>query len=346
MRRRRLGPYALAAMAILAASAASVTGVPASSNGGARLAAGSFALTGNVQTPLELSVADLAALPNQRTVIATYTAGGTPETHTFTGPRLRDVLALAGPKFDAAIRNDRLRSYVSVSATDNYQALVGYGEFDPNFENKEILLGVTQDGVSLAAAGPRLVVPGDTAGGRYVSGVNSVVLHKPASAILEATTPLQASITSLSSSLATKAAELATRTTDLATANTALTRANARIAALTLQLRPLKVAVAAQPKSPLRLAEDGLGVSLSGPPSQALRVRLLCSADTARRHGLRSRVISVHSVTTADEGTASLLMRVTARAGTALRRHKGKLALLAEATFGDRRALAGATIGR
>ncbi len=344
MRRRRL-PYLAVAAAIVAASAVSVVGVPASSHGDERLAAGSFALTGNVQTPLDLSVADLAALPNQRTITVTYTAGGTPETHTFTGPRLREVLALAGPKLDTAIRNDRLRYYVSVSATDNYQALVGYGEFDPSFENKEVLLAVTQDGMSLAAAGPRLVVPGDAAGGRYVSAVNSVVVHKPASAMLEATTPLQASVASLTAALAARTTELATKTSELTTAKTSLTQTSAQIVALTAQLRRLELAIATAPKSALRLAEDGLGLSLSGSPNQTLRVRALITAQTAKRLGLRSRVIALQGVSTGVDGTAGVLMRVTARAGTALRRHRGKLALLAEATTGDRRALAGATIG-
>jgi hypothetical protein len=42
-----------------------------------------------------------------------------------------------------------------------------------------VLLATTQDGVSLADQGPRLVVPGDTAGGRYVTGVVKVRLSKP-----------------------------------------------------------------------------------------------------------------------------------------------------------------------
>jgi hypothetical protein len=80
---------------------------------------------------------------------------------------------------DPAIKNDKLRNYVSVTASDAYQALVAYGEIDPSFENKQVLLAVTQDGASLAGEGPRLVVPGDTAGGRYVTGVVQVRIDKP-----------------------------------------------------------------------------------------------------------------------------------------------------------------------
>jgi hypothetical protein len=38
---------------------------------------------------------------------------------------------------------------------------------------------VTQGGASLAGQGPRLVVPGDAAGGRDVTGVVNVRIDKP-----------------------------------------------------------------------------------------------------------------------------------------------------------------------
>jgi hypothetical protein len=75
------------------------------------------------------------------------------------------VLTQAGPVFDQTIKNDKLRHYVSVSATDGYRALVAYGEIDPGFENKDVLLATSEDGRSLVADGPRLVVPGDISGG-------------------------------------------------------------------------------------------------------------------------------------------------------------------------------------
>ena len=66
-----------------------------------------------------------------------------------------------------------------MTASDAYQALVAYAELDASFENKPILLAVTQDGASLADQGPRLGVPRDLAGGRYVTGVVKVTLDKP-----------------------------------------------------------------------------------------------------------------------------------------------------------------------
>jgi Oxidoreductase molybdopterin binding domain len=183
MRRSRLRPLAVAVIAIVAALAVSVSGVlahdPPRHKPPKAPVAGSFVVTGNVQHRLRLNVADLAAMANQQTVEVTYHAGTGDEHRVFTGPLLLDVLAKAGPSFDPAIKNDKLRHYISVTASDAYQGLVAYGELDPSFENKKVLLAVTQDGASLADQGPRLVVPGDAAGGRYVTGVVKVKLDKP-----------------------------------------------------------------------------------------------------------------------------------------------------------------------
>jgi hypothetical protein len=138
---------------------------------------GAFDVVGNVKQRLVLNTAVLDLLPS-KTLDVTFQAGPTTEHHTFTGPLLRDVLALAGPQFDPAVKNDKLRHYVSVTGSDGYQVLVAYGEIDPDFENKDVLLATTQDGVSLADRGPRLVVPGDSRGGRYVSGVARVRLDR------------------------------------------------------------------------------------------------------------------------------------------------------------------------
>lgn len=142
------------------------------------LPAGQVLLIGAVAHPEILTVAKLQTLP-AHTETVTFKTGNGPETHTFTGPLLLDVLTRAGPQFDPTVRNDKLRYYVSVSATDSYRAMVAYGEIEPGFENKEVLLAISQDGQSLATAGPRLVVPGDISGGRYVTNVNRVFFEKP-----------------------------------------------------------------------------------------------------------------------------------------------------------------------
>lgn len=129
------------------------------------VAPGDVALTGAVTTPRVLTKASLAALP-QKTVPATYRSGTTLEAHTFTGALLSDVLpttALA----PAPGKNPFLSFAVLGIATDGYTALVSYGELAPDFGNTQVLIASVQDGKPLAR--PRLVVPGDGRGGRYVT---------------------------------------------------------------------------------------------------------------------------------------------------------------------------------
>jgi hypothetical protein len=87
------------------------------------------------------------------------------------------------------------------TATDDYQAIVAWGELDPGFGNKPILLAFAEDGESLAAEGPRLVVPGDIRGGRYVFGAS-----RPSGSIVRAS-PRARSITSGGSSGTCRSAE-------------------------------------------------------------------------------------------------------------------------------------------
>jgi molybdopterin-dependent oxidoreductase-like protein protein len=146
-----------------------------SSPADARPRPGQFSVGGDVEQTLNLTVADLEALP-QQTLEVTFQSGSTTETHTCTGPLLLDVLNLATPTFDPAIKNDKLRHFVAVTGSEGYRVVIAWGEFDPDFEAKTLLLATTEDGVSLADAGPRLVVPGDRRGGRYVTNVVTIRL--------------------------------------------------------------------------------------------------------------------------------------------------------------------------
>lgn len=103
--------------------------------------------------------------------------GGHSRGFTFEGALLVDVLTAAEPAFDPDRKNDALQHSVLVTATDNYQAIVAWGEIDPEFEGKEVMLAFAQDGQPLAR--PRLVVPGDERGGRYVTDVIRVSLLLP-----------------------------------------------------------------------------------------------------------------------------------------------------------------------
>ena len=137
----------------------------------------SFTLSGLVSHAASYDEAALAALPSV-TESVTYTAGGSPVSASYTGLSLWTLLTAAGLVTDPAIKNDELREYVLATGSDGYEAAFSLGELDPRFGGSASapdLVAYAQDGQLLGADGfARLVVPGDAAGGRYVSNLVSL----------------------------------------------------------------------------------------------------------------------------------------------------------------------------
>ena len=76
---------------------------------------------------------------------------------------------------DPTIKNDVLRQYVEAIGSDGYAAIFSLGEIDPMFGDQDDLVAYSD---TLGQLGPdgedgfaRMVVPGDSAGGRYVSNL-------------------------------------------------------------------------------------------------------------------------------------------------------------------------------
>ena len=76
---------------------------------------------------------------------------------------------------DPNIKNDVLRQYVEAIGSDGYAAIFSLGEIDPMFGNQQDLVAYAD---TLGQLGPdgedgfaRMVVPGDAAGGRYISNL-------------------------------------------------------------------------------------------------------------------------------------------------------------------------------
>lgn len=137
----------------------------------------SFTLSGLVSHPATYNEAALAALPST-TENVTYTAGGSPVSASFTGVSLWTLLTTAGLVTDPTIKNDELRDYVLATGSDGYEATFSLGELDPSFGGSTAapdLVAYDENGQPLGTDGfARLVVPGDAAGGRYVSNLVSL----------------------------------------------------------------------------------------------------------------------------------------------------------------------------
>jgi hypothetical protein len=152
-----------------------------------------------VQHPATYTLSDLMSpsLP-ATTLTATYLAAGVSVTDTYTGVSLWDLLSAAGLITDPTIKNEVLRQYVVAVGSDGYEAVFSLGEIDPMFGGQQDLVAYCDTlgqlgacGTSGAGSGPdgfaRMVVPGDIAGGRYVS--NLVAL-----AVFDASVPEPASL--------------------------------------------------------------------------------------------------------------------------------------------------------
>jgi hypothetical protein len=136
---------------------------------GAAAAQPALTIDGQVNTPLQLSVADLQAMPSGEAAVS-YTTGHHGEQHgTFKGALLWSVLGKAGVK-DGDAKGAHLRHGIVVSGRDGYAVLIAMGEIDPEFEGKPVLVAYEKDQKAIEN-GVKLIVPGDHKGGRNVFDV-------------------------------------------------------------------------------------------------------------------------------------------------------------------------------
>jgi hypothetical protein len=156
---------------------------------GAAIAAGpssQFDLNGDVVTPGVYDFSSLSTLP-ATTETVTYSAGGSPVMDTYTGTALWTLLGHAGGIVPVpGVKNSSLLNYVVAVGSDGYEAVSG-GEINPMFGGSSMKpdeVAYSDAGGQLGPGGAdgfaRMVVPGDKAGGRYVSNlVNLTVGQAP-----------------------------------------------------------------------------------------------------------------------------------------------------------------------
>lgn len=133
-----------------------------------------FRLAGHLARPGRVTVDDLRALP-ARTVRARFECEcGPPRPRVFSGPLLYDVIMTAAPDLGPAGAADRSAYVVTVTGADGHQATLPWSQIAPESDGAGVLLATEADGRRLDEDGPRLAVPGDTGGGRCVSGVAEV----------------------------------------------------------------------------------------------------------------------------------------------------------------------------
>lgn len=136
----------------------------------------SFPLSGLVNTSGTYQLSDLQALP--QSTVSTNAKAGNSELglHEYGGPLLVELLNKAGVKVDTSRPNNILRKAVVVHGSDGYSTAIAWGEIDPRYGNKKVLLALQRDGQPIPEADgfARLIMPGDLAAGRYISNVATI----------------------------------------------------------------------------------------------------------------------------------------------------------------------------
>lgn len=139
---------------------------------------GEAALSGAVADPTIVTPETLSALNQSTTQTATYLAGSSPVTDTYTGVSLWTLIQDAGLLTDPAVKNDLLRFAVVATGSDGYRAVISLAEIAPAFGAQPDLVAYADTAGQLGPNGSlgalRLVLPGDHAGGRYVSNLTSL----------------------------------------------------------------------------------------------------------------------------------------------------------------------------
>ena len=155
-----------------------VQSLPEPGPGGAGGTSPQATLSGAVADPTIVTPETLSKLFSATTETATYLAGSASTTDSYTGVSLWNLIQSAGVLTDPAIKNDLLGFAVVATGSDGYRAVISLGEIAPSFGNQPDLVAYADTNGQLGPNGSdgalRLVVPGDHAGGRYVSNLVSL----------------------------------------------------------------------------------------------------------------------------------------------------------------------------
>jgi hypothetical protein len=134
-------------------------------------------LAGDIASPGFYNIPDVTPVTTES---VTYKAAGSPVSDTYTGTTLWNLLKTAGSVTTATAKNDILSKYVVATGSDGYTAVYSLGEINPQFGNQSILIASSDTAGELGPTGSdglsRVVVPGDIAGGRYVSDLVSLTV--------------------------------------------------------------------------------------------------------------------------------------------------------------------------
>jgi DMSO/TMAO reductase YedYZ molybdopterin-dependent catalytic subunit len=156
---------------LLASSACAQQSTPSKPSSGPS----DFKIAGAVTTPLDLTAADLKAMPRKTLRVDN---AHSKKTEVYEGVLVEDLLQKAGVPQGESLRGQAMATYVLVEAADNYRVVFALEEFNSSFMDSEIILADTLDGAPITGAlGPfRLVAPHEKRPARWVERVKSLTV--------------------------------------------------------------------------------------------------------------------------------------------------------------------------
>jgi hypothetical protein len=125
---------------------------------------GTVSVFGDVRNPTAFTLDAIRDLPTQ-TEAVTYATQSGPQSHSYTGCPLDAVISATDPEVDAAAKHPSLTIAILATGADGYS--VAWAEVSPTSTPKPALVAYIEDDEPLDQ--PRLVVPGDLDGARYVN---------------------------------------------------------------------------------------------------------------------------------------------------------------------------------
>jgi DMSO/TMAO reductase YedYZ molybdopterin-dependent catalytic subunit len=143
-----------------------------------QITAQTLEVSGEVEKPLKLSLAELELLPHQ-TVDAVEHSG---EKAQYTGVPIYQILKSAGVPMGEQLRGPALSLYIVVIASDGYQAVYALPELDPLANEGPVILADQKNGRPLdTAIGPlRIILPKEKRHARWVRQVIKIEVRRAA----------------------------------------------------------------------------------------------------------------------------------------------------------------------
>lgn len=111
------------------------------------------------------------------TLSLTFQSDHGPQTGTYTGALLLDIVKEAAPVDQGSDKGAPLRHTIVATGHDGYGVAVAIGEIDPRFAGKAVLVAYERDGKPMKGQTFRLVIPGDAHGGRSVNDLASLTIN-------------------------------------------------------------------------------------------------------------------------------------------------------------------------